>query len=286
MWSYRFPEPIVLKVTGKDAVRYAHNRLSNDIKNLAINDSRVAAALTAQGRVLALFTAFKVADDALFLVADGGDKEAIRKAFSQFIVADRVLVSEMGSDYQWWHISAPPEVTERLGAECGSTFMHPIARGGSSGFDILVASTGSEKFSQAISQSGIIPITNEQYTLERLRAGFPVFPEEINESMILTECGRSDTLMFGKGCYVGQEVIERIDAIGRLPKELKRLKLPGEAPAAGESVTGVSGTVLGRVASRAYDPIENATICFAFLKTGQVSSGDKVSVAQQEAVIV
>ena len=72
-------------------------------------------------------------------------------------------------------------------------------------------------------------LSEESYNLLRIKQGVPVYPDEINEDVILSECGVLDAVSFSKGCYVGQEVIERSDAIGRLPRALERIRLVGNA---------------------------------------------------------
>lgn len=290
MWFYRFPAPVILSVVGKDATRYTHNRLSNDTKNLQIGTSCVAAALTAQGRVQALFTVFRIGEDEYQLVADGGDFDVVKNAFAQFLVADRVAVKDLSGALSLIHVSvasgSPGDLLNQAG--CSPISTHEILRGDHPGIDVVLPAENVSPLEEFLAAKQYAALTDDEYTLCRIRGGMPAYPQEINETIILTECGRSDVVMFGKGCYVGQEVIEKIDAVGRLPKEIKRLTSPGRHTVENGSAVlrGVQGVQLGRVVSSAYDAKEDRTWCFAYLKTGQVSAGERLSVGDITVTVV
>jgi folate-binding protein YgfZ len=293
MWSYWFPEPVVLNVYGKDAVRYTHNRLSGDIRALAVGGATVGAALTPQGRVQALFSVFLVTADRLFLVADGGDPEAIRQAFAQYIVADRVRVESCGADFRWAHIGASDDSGGLIDGlqearAHGEVFWRASTRGEAPGLDVLVSQLAFGVVVDLMGGLGVAQYSLERYTLERVRSGHPTFPDEVNENSILTEAGRRDAVVFGKGCYVGQEVIEKIDAVGRVPRELRRFVAPGKAlNSVGQSVNlETDAPALGKVVTEAYDPEKQETWFFGYIRSGQVSVGSTVRIGERQARVL
>jgi folate-binding protein YgfZ len=120
-------------------------------------------------------------------------------------------------------------------------------------------------------------MTSTEYQLMRLQRGAPTFPDEINENVILTECGMRDAVSFTKGCYVGQEVIERSDAIGKVPRTLERIVISGVQVTLGATITNAQGETIGKIVSSATDEASATTYAFALLRTGVYSADEQIS---------
>jgi folate-binding protein YgfZ len=273
------PSSVVLKVSGKDARRYLNNRLSNDLRNLAPGSVTAAAALTPQGKVEGLFTVFCDADDRFYLACDGGVRQAIFAALGRYIVADRVSIEDISSSADMIHVSGEREEISAELSSLGSDLVDyrlgvsPLSALGC----VLVVLSGSAETARVAEMWGE-PISQEQYHAQRFSGGFPQYPTEVNEEVILTECKLASAVSFSKGCYVGQEVIERSDAIGRLPRHLERIVLQGlEAPQPGASVIGSDGTVIGKVVSSLAELQRKRVLVFALLRTGRYTAADSVT---------
>jgi len=94
-------------------------------------------------------------------------------------------------------------------------------------------------------------------------------------------------VQFGKGCYVGQEVVEKIEAVGRVPRKLARIILKTkEAPLAGTPVLSSAAVSVGRFLSSAFDTIEESQYAFALVKNGQLEIGDTLRVGNSEGVVL
>jgi folate-binding protein YgfZ len=115
------------------------------------------------------------------------------------------------------------------------------------------------------------------YDLNRFAEGFVQFPDEVDDSIILTEAGLRDAVSFTKGCYVGQEVIERSDAIGRLPRTMERVVFKGEGEIAPDArIDSAGGHPLGKVVSVFPDATTGNCRAFCLLKSGACVAGDSV----------
>jgi len=131
------------------------------------------------------------------------------------------------------------------------------------------------------------PLTEELYERLRIMHGEPAFPSEVNGDVILTETGLFDAVSFTKGCYVGQEVIERSDAIGKLPRSLERIRLGGHAEVAPDTeVLSAVGERLGKVLTCAQGRGGEPTFVFALLRTGKYGIGDLVTCAGAKGEIL
>jgi folate-binding protein YgfZ len=276
---FHLSHAIVCKASGKDARRYLNNRLSNDLRSLAYPDTRLTAALTAQGKVQGLYTVFATPDEAFLLACDGGVRQALFATLGKFIVADRVSLEDVSGSWVLIHAVTNEDDARVIAQACGaeSVYLRGSRRLGEPGFDILLPSQSIEETVRVLGERLGSPMSVADYRLARLRQGQPTFPDEINENVILTECGMRDAVSFTKGCYVGQEVIERSDAIGKVPRTLARVVLSGTGAVAGASIVNARGETIGKIVSSVVDEASTTTYAFALLRTGVYSADEQVS---------
>ena len=273
MW-YLQPSPVVFKVTGKDARRYLNNRLSQDLRTAAPGTSTVAGALTPQGRVEGLYTLYVVSDDLFYLASDGGDRQPLFAALGRYIVADRVSIVDCSSEALVGHVTGTEPLACGEGVLC---LTHPQRRIGAEGRDFLLNTDNPTATLAKITEQLGASLSTAEYDHKRFADGFAQYPTEINDSLILTEAGLRDAVSFQKGCYVGQEVIERSDAIGKLPRHLERIVVEGsESLQPQVSVIGKDAKPIGKILSTISDVATNKTLAFALLKTGAYAPHDPV----------
>jgi aminomethyltransferase len=97
-------------------------------------------------------------------------------------------------------------------------------------------------------QSALSP--NQTYEDARIRAGYPAAPQEINDDYIPLEAGMTSAINFRKGCYIGQEIIARMESRGQLAKRLMRLESDQAVPSgAALTADGANAGVLTSVTS-------------------------------------
>ncbi len=273
MW-YLQPSPVVFKVTGKDARRYLNNRLSQDLRTVSAGASLVAGALSPQGRVEGLYTVYAQSEDLFYLASDGGERQPLFAALGRYIVADRVSIIDCSSEALVGHIAGA--ALPHLGGDVTS-LAHACARLGADGEDFLILTDKTEDIRAHLLQQLGAPFSASEYDLKRFEAGFAQYPEEINDSMILTEGGLREAVSFQKGCYVGQEVIERSDALGKLPRHLERIVFEGtDAFSSQASVIGTESKHIGKIISTIADSANNKLCAFALLKNGAYAAHDQV----------
>lgn len=273
---YRLPAPVVFKVSGKDSRRYLNNRLSHDLRTCPPGSALVAGALTPQGRVEGLFTVYVESDEEFYLVCDGGERQPLFAALGRYIVADRVSILDCSGEAIVGHTtSIPAEInSEALGSKI---FIAPRSRIGPSGSDFLIIPSNHATVEGLIAAHLGASISQTEYDLRRFSQNCPAFPCEVNSNIVLTETGLREAVSFTKGCYVGQEVIERSDAIGKLPRHLERIVFDGLlAIATDNSILDIESKPIGKVVSMYHDAERSKTKAFALLKTGSYSHHDRV----------
>jgi hypothetical protein len=282
LWIH-LPAASVFRVSGKDARRYLNNRLTNDLRSVRAGASLEAAALNPQGRVEGLFTVFVESDESFVLVCDGGRRNTILAALSRYIVADRVSIEDVSSYAALIHCCGAnlPVSSDALIFSCARLRVAAI------GHDYLIHETELHSVTEYLKKSLGSPVSPGEYDLLRWRCGYAAFPTEVNEELILTEAGLRNAVSFSKGCYVGQEVIERSDAIGKLPRKLERVVIHGAAADISKSqVSNLSGQVIGKIVSSFGDIGGGMIYAFALLRNGSYSQGDAIKCGSYEGVIV
>lgn len=284
MLCYHFSSAIIFEVKGKDSQRYLNARLTNDARKISPTQACMAAALTPQGRTQGLFTVVSIEPSKYILACDGGDKETVLAAFKKYLVADRVEVLDLSQDHQLVHLALensgetfPPELSalNSLSSEftvSNSSFGFVIKtnRVGSEGFDIVSDLNQSTALKEFLKNTSTKLISKTEYDLLRTKAARPSFPEEINEDFLFSAFDLDKAVSFNKGCYVGQEVVEKIDSFARLPNVVRLAVFEGElsAPTTDDSevIRDEKARKVGNLISACYEKKSNKTYAFIEIK--------------------
>jgi len=123
----------------------------------------------------------------------------------------------------------------------------------------------------------------------RIEAGTPVYGKEITEKNLPQEIGRDDrAISFVKGCYLGQETVARLDALGHVNQLLKGLVFEAGSPCPepGSPVEDAAKRV-GAITSSAFSPVRDAPIALAIIRTSHIAplTGVQVALSDGEAKV-
>jgi tRNA-modifying protein YgfZ len=127
---------------------------------------------------------------------------------------------------------------------------------------------------------GLIEAGPEIFDALRIEAGTPIFGKDITEKNLPQEIGRDDrAISFVKGCYLGQETVARIDALGHVNQVMRGLIFESGSPVP-EPGSGLeeNGKRVGAVSSAAFSPVRNAPVALAFIRTSHTAPGTVVQV--------
>src|SRR5690606_8042294 len=134
---------------------------------------------------------------------------------------------------------------------------------------------------EAITAQGVALGSRDEFESLRIDAGFPHYGIDISEDNIAQEAARNEqAISFTKGCYLGQEPIARLDAMGHTNRQLCRLHVDTDAaPQHGTAVRSTEGADAGRITSAAKAPDGNGVVALAMLKSAFTAAGTPLKVA-------
>lgn len=235
-----------IKVTGEDRKRLLHAMTTNHIQEMEPGQTRYAFFLNAQGRVLADVVVYCF-DDHLLLSLEPEVKGKIHGHLDKFIIADDVTLEDVTDATAEYSV-------EGLLAEGDDT--------------VSVTGLPGKRFVVAKGAAPAAEATEEEARIVRLEMGRPRYGEDITESHIAHETGQLRAIHFSKGCYLGQEIVERVRSRGHVNRQLRHFRIEAqEAPPAGTKIIA-SGKEAGELTSACLSPAWGAVAALGYLRTG------------------
>jgi len=129
-------------------------------------------------------------------------------------------------------------------------------------FEIRAPIAGLALLWRSLSTAGAVPVGSDSFDAFRVAEGIPVCGIDMVERDLPQETSQMRALHFNKGCYLGQEIVERIRSRGNVHRHLRQLELDGPLSKAGAELTQEGATV-GQITSVAELPLENGVRRFA-----------------------
>lgn len=237
----------VLKATGEDAFDYLQSQFSQDLRLLKSPGWIYGLWLDRKGKVKADSFILRSAPDVFFLVSYYCEVGHLLEKVSENIIADDVeLTDETG---KWQGVSLWGKGMAEVFASVGltmptshemrmngdSVMAWPGRRSGSGSLDILVSDSPDEGPAWLKELLGRVHwVGEEERERERILSGIPAVPVDIGPGNLPQEGGlEKDAVSFNKGCYLGQEVMARLHAMGHVQRKLVSVKLeaaPSQLP--------------------------------------------------------
>lgn len=301
-------------LTGSDRVRYLHGQVTNNIKKLRLGEGCYAALVTAKGRMQSDLNVYCLSEE-LLLDFEPGLSGSVRERLESYIVADDVQVIEVAAEYGLLSAQGPQasEVMKRLGifgelptepfqftktvdSTLGEIYLARHARLGIDGFDVFVPTHGlgavADKMITGCKAIGGGPCGWQAIETCRIEAGIPRFGADMDETNLPQECGiEARAVSYDKGCYIGQEVLNRVHTMGHVNRALRGLVLDDnqpELPGKGDKIFH-QGKEVGFVTSAVRSPRWNKNLALGYVRKEAYQDGTVLvckSQAGESAAIV
>ena len=303
----------VFALSGPDRVRYLNAVTSGNIRDLDPGQSALGLLLNAQGHMLAELITLAL-EDRLLVLGHAFLGKRTFEILEKFIIMDDATLTDETAQTATLAIEGPkaPELLRELlrieyaqlpSAVHAATSLELSGRAipcrilrhslfGFSGAELLLARQSLPSawslLVEAVGERGGAPIGFRALDMLRLEAGIPWFGTDFDEHHFPQEAGVESThISFTKGCYTGQEIVERVRSRGHVNRRLAGL-LFGSAgvPKPGTAILAADGTEAGRVTSAAFSPLAGKAIGMAYLRREYLQPGGNLHCGNTSAGVI
>jgi len=251
-------------VGGRDRVRWLNGMVTNNVRDLAANRGVYAFVLNAQGHILGDLYIFN-RGESLTLEIDRLQQETLLALFRRYIIMDKVELESPPASLAVLEIAGPhcEQVLDALGIhpkldrlELAETRLEEVSailvrldNPCFPNYQFWVSQDQVERAWSLLAGRGAVEVQEDGLEMFRILCGIPKVGADIGGRTLPQETGQERALDFNKGCYIGQEIVERIRARGAVHRTFAGLEIEGDAPIDG-----------GKIESQAKDAGELTTL--------------------------
>jgi len=285
----------LIEVRGKDRAGFLHNLLSQDIKRLIAGHGCRAALLTAGAKLLAELLVFADAD-VLWLLCDANRAPVVLQTLERYRFSEEVSLTNHERRQAVLALQGPrafdvlsplADVRDALRAP-GDHLMGSLSgaqlriirhtlTGEAGALCLCPAEQAGRVWTQLARQAGIALVGWDALNTARIEAGIPWYGIDMDDTALLPETGLEGQLASdAKGCYVGQEIVARMQTYGSASRKLVGLLFDGDqVPGPGDALER-DGDVVGKVTSACFSPARKRPVGLGWVKRGSYEPGTQL----------
>ena len=302
----------VFSLSGPDRARYLNAVMTSNVRELALGQGNIGVLLNAQGHILAELTTLAL-EDRLLLLGHAMVRESTAATLDKFIIMDDATLADETAETGTLAIegpAAPAIVRDVAGVDllalplrghvlapvkvAGGEISCRVIRQSLYGFpgaEFLVRraelATLWPALASAVRAHGGAPIGYRALNALRLEAGIAWFGSDFDQRQIPHEAAIETThISFTKGCYTGQEIVERVRSRGHVNRRLTGLAFDNAAPPAVESKLLAAGAEVGNVTSAAFSPLLGQPIGLGYVRREHSTPGTVLQCGESAAKII
>jgi aminomethyltransferase len=267
-----------IRVLGEDRARLLHAMSTNDVNHLEPCAGLYAFFLTAQGRILADAYIYNLSSS-LFLDTEPELGGKLRDHLDKYIIADDAVLEDESGRWAVLGIEGPQftEAVSRLSlpvpartygiAEWQNGFISRVAATGRDGIRVFLPKERKEDLVRQLGEAGVPQASADEARLVRLENGLPRYGEDISERYLVQETQQLQAVHTNKGCYLGQEIVERVRSRGQVHRLLTPIRVEAMEPPAPGTKFSAEGKDAGEITSAAYSPALGQVVGLAYVRT-------------------
>lgn len=227
-----------LRVTGEDTLSFLQGQVTQDLRAPAAGSVVYGLWLSQKGRVVADSLFFKVSDTEFWVLSNATPARIIQERMESYIIADDVVVEDLSAGWagllavgaepvRWMEDNAGGPVAPGRFSRVGSGFVFKGRRGLEPSVEWI------SDHLPTLPAWAEASVAKEDLDRARLRAGIPAVPDDVGPGELPNEAGlEENAISYVKGCYLGQETMARLKAMGQIRRKLLRVAGDGMAPTA------------------------------------------------------
>ena len=273
-----------IRVTGEDRARLLHAMTTQQVEQMKPGDGCYTFFLNAQGRILGDAYLFCF-EDHFLLDSEPETRQKLYEHLDRFIIADDVALEDVtdriaeiaiegpAAEATLQSMAAPIPGADQSTVAWGDRVVARINMTGAGGFRVLLPTAAKEDFQRSLR---VPQASAGDARLVRLEHGVPRYGEEISERFLVQETAQMQAVNFNKGCYLGQEIVERLRSRAQIHRILRALLIESsEVPPAGTKLQA-GETEVGEIVSAAYSPALGKVVAMAYVKIPSSEPGTEL----------
>ncbi|WZO97590.1 glycine cleavage T C-terminal barrel domain-containing protein [Isosphaeraceae bacterium EP7] len=277
-----------VNIGGPDRLKFLHNLTTNEVKKLGAGKGQESFVTSPQGKTLGYVTLLALEDRIVLRTAVEGLPPVLAH-LRKYGVFDDVSIDDVSGSTCEFHLFGDDlgESGQFLGIESSGVgeYDHVASQTfpgflvvresptGLPGLTLIGPAESRDELMARMEKSGLARVDPDVFEALRIEAGTPEVGREVKPENLPQELDRDDrAISFVKGCYLGQETVARLDAMGHVNKILRGGLVSGELPVAGTPLT-LDGKPVGTVTSSAYSPRLGRGVLLAYVRTANASPG-------------
>jgi tRNA-modifying protein YgfZ len=285
-----------IRASGEDRARLLHSMCTNHVAGLEAGDGLYAFFLTSQGRILADAYVYNL-DETLLLDTEPETSQKLLAHLDKYIIADDVTLEDETA--QWACIGLEGPASSETGAALGISmpkkdyclrpwqngFVVYVASAAKSGLRIFVPQAEKTHLLETIEALGVPNATAEEARIVRLENGKPRYGEDITERYLVQETQAMHAVHLNKGCYLGQEIVERVRSRGQIHRLLTPFRIKDATLPPPKTKLLWEGKEVAEVSSAAFSPALGEIVGLAYVRTEVARQSPILVVAGSEPVV-
>lgn len=288
-----------LRAEGADALDLLNRLSTNRVDNLPAGRGALTILTTDRGRILDLLGVVNIGEYALLLTG-AGKQQAVIDWLDKYTIMEELTVTDITGETAMFTLCGP-HCREVLAALMtadvdGWAEMEPYAAvaatvagqeallirrplGDLAAWDLVTDASGGPVVGAALADAGLVAVGQEAWDALMVNYAIPRSGRELGDAFNPLEAGLIGAVDFAKGCYIGQEVIARLDTYNKVQRYLAQLRFSDDAVATEGAVLESGGRNVGRVTSLATIPTTGERLALAYIRTAQAQPGARLELA-------
>ena len=286
----------LIKISGEDKQTFLQGQLTNDTRNINESSSQLSSYCTPKGRMLANFRIFQSGED-WYLVIPANRLDVILKRLKMFVLRSQVTIEDASNDMVAIGLIGDC-IREKLDVNLPDSADAVTEADGVSYIKVSAAQSRylcvgpAENLKQLWSSLGSMDNANEEkWRLEDIRAGIPTVFEDTQEAFIpqMTNLQLLNGVSFTKGCYTGQEVVARMQYLGKLKRRMYPVSFESEQPVGIGADVFSASSQSGQGAGKIVDVVstgDNRYEGLAVLEINQLEEGNSFQLIDNDGPVL
>ena len=285
-----------LKAIGDDGLDLLNRLSTNKVIDLTAGQGAPTILTTDRGRILDLIGVVNV-DEYILLITSPGAQQQVIDFLDKYTIMEDLTVEDITKESTMFSVLGPASQAavesasgttlgalptyHSVTAEIGGHEVRLVHRpfGDLPSYDILMDTVAKTGVWGHLAASGITPVGEVAFEAARLNYSVPEYGREISEAYNPLEAGLIGSIDFAKGCYIGQEVIARLDTYQKIQKHLVRLEFSADATVSEGDVLTDAGKEVGKVTSVTNIPTGLGLVGMAYIRKASASPGNVLELA-------